>query len=172
PVQLTVNHLVPEEEAKNEVPLSTDSLSQDGEDDKILVLNPPQPIADDAQVHHEEPLLEVPPIVNNLVPDEEAKSEVQPAADSLLQHATPDDIQGQDDKEPPLHTSSSHSIPNDSHISDDKAKDLLQPIADSQPPLHQDDQISQDELGKIESLSPQLMEKVESNVYTLQELVC
>ena len=171
PMQLTVNHLVPEEEVKSEVPLlesTTDSLSQNGEDDKILA---PQPIAesDDAQVHHEEPLPEVPPIVNNMVPDKETKSEVQAAADSLLQHATPDDIQGQDDKEPPIHTSSSHTIPNDSHISDDKVKDLLQPAANSQPPLHQDDQISQEEL---ESHSPQLMEQVESNVYTLQELVC
>ena len=172
-MQPTVNHLVPEEEVKSEVPFlesTTDSLSQNGEDDKILA---PQPIAesDDAQVHYEEPLPEVPPIVNNMVPDEETKSEVQAAADSLLQHATPDDIQGQDDKEPPLHTSSSHTIPNDSHISDDKVKDLLQPAADSQP-LHQDDQISRDELGEIESRSPQLMEKEESNVYTLQELVC
>lgn len=186
-MQLIANDLVLEEESMTEIQPTADNLLQHGEDH--LELHPTQPRLDNIKVQNEDLLIEAPPMElmanDSPLQEEKAMSEeplLQPTPDSLSQHSEdhldllqpiPDDIQRRDDKEPLLATSSVQPIADDSPILDDKAKDeapLLQPIANDQSSLHQDDQLRQDE-QEIASHSPQLMVEVEANVYTLQELV-
>ena len=81
PMQLTLKEeVMPEELLLHDLPQHTEGH---------LELHQPRPILDNIQVQHEEPLLEVPPmqlIANDLVLEEEAKIEMKPNTDSLLQH--------------------------------------------------------------------------------------
>ena len=175
PMQLIANdNLVLEEKVMTEEPLlqpTAVSFPQHGEDH--LEVQPSQLTLDDIEIQYEYPFLEAPPmqpIVNdNLVLEEETKAE-EPCS---LPQPKLDDIQIKHEdtlvESPPMQLAANNNL-----LLEEEAmaeEPLLQPTADDQSSLHEDNQLIQSE-HELGSHSPQPIKEVDTNDYTLQELVC